>query len=580
MLNEDAINRPKQQSRRRFVKRLAITALSVPVGGVFLAACGATATPTAAPTRAATTAAVATTAVAPATTAPAVASPTVVPTIEGVLKSPAPGVPDAFLKPPPVFKATQTVPGKGSLVKMFLATNAVPPTPKGENKFWQELEKRLGVTWEATLVPTGSYAEKLAVLAASGELPDLTYVDIGAAPEQARLIQQGAYTDLTPYLTGDAIKEFPNLAALSPQIWKNSSIKGKIYGVPRPRFLTGNLAFIRQDWLQTLGIAQPKNAEEVFAIMDAFTKKDPNGDGQVNTWGWGFTGGSSSEFNFIMNMFRVPNEWKQNSDGSLTYFIETPEYKEALAFLRRLYENNLIFPDSLTQTRQQTVDNYLAGKYGFISDSITGLPNATGRRAAAQKLNDKANVLPFIAPGFDGGKSNHWLGLGYLGMASIPSKVGRDKEKAKELLRVLDYLSSPFGSEEYNFLNFGIDGVHNEVKSDGSRVINDLGRKDKSDLPNIAQGQIPLFYPGFPDQPALMQNTIKQLLEIGVANPALNAESNTWNTKSKELAAFLNDRIIRILNGRDQLSAIDDMVKEWKSRGGEQAAKEFALSLK
>ena len=50
------------------------------------------------------------------------------------------------------------------------------------------------------------------------------------------------------------------------------------------------------------------------------------------------------------------------------------------------------------------------------------------------------------------------------GIAAIPAKVGKDKERVKELLRVIDYLAAPFGCEEWVFLNYGHEGVHHMMQ--------------------------------------------------------------------------------------------------------------------
>ena len=41
-------------------------------------------------------------------------------------------------------------------------------------------------------------------------------------------------TDLTQYLAGDAIRDYPNLAAIPSRSWKGALVNGKIYGVPIP----------------------------------------------------------------------------------------------------------------------------------------------------------------------------------------------------------------------------------------------------------------------------------------------------------------------------------------------------------
>jgi len=42
-----------------------------------------------------------------------------------------------------------------------------------------------------------------------------------------------------------------------------------------------------------------------------------------------------------------------------------------------------------------------------------------------------------------------------------------DKERVKELLKILDYFASPLGSEEYYFLNSEIDDLIKEWKNRG-----------------------------------------------------------------------------------------------------------------
>ncbi len=148
---------------------------------------------------------------------------------------------DAYDTLPPPFKAVAMVPGKGSKVTLLHQYyNGAPPVPRDQNKYWQELEKRLGVTYEPTFVPGGSYDEKFAAVAAGGDFPDLVF--LGNTPAQLSTIQQGAFNDLTSYLTGDGLKEFPNIATISPKLFKNLAVKGKIYGVPGSRSIVANPA--------------------------------------------------------------------------------------------------------------------------------------------------------------------------------------------------------------------------------------------------------------------------------------------------------------------------------------------------
>lgn len=597
-MSKDAKNQIRRYSRRRFVRLAAVTAAVIPAGSALLAACGdasptavtttSAATSAAATTSAATTAATTTSAATTAAGTTAASAATTAAAVNGVIPGGAPGVPDIYMSLPSVFKSTNRVPGNGKTVRVTVFSSGQPTAKeKSQNKFWQELEKRLGVTWDCNVIPSSSYAEKLAVLSASGDMGDLVLVDLNSTPDQNKLIQQGAYTDLTPYVTGDALKEFPNLAKFAPQLWKNSSIRGKNYGVPRPRFLTTTGLLWRKDWAQKFGNPSPQNADELFKMLDNFTNKDPDGDGQKNTWGLGDPNlAGSSPFSAlaahttVMGMFKVPYPWKLNGDGSLTYFIETPEYKKYLEYMTKIWAAGLYYPDTLTQTSDQNRNNFVSGKYGGMIDTVTGIPNASGRRATAKTINPNADVVMLIPPGSDGGKGLHYGGPGYFAMAMIPSKAGKDPERVKELLRILDYFAAPFGSEEYIFTLYGIEGVDYTKQADGSPVLTDVGKNELGDLNYIMQTQPVLYYPAYPDQGPLIQNTIKDLLANVYNNPALTAYSATWVSKQSELNTVINDGVNAIVTGRQAASTLDKVISDWKSRGGDTVAKEFAASIK
>jgi len=182
-------------------------------------------------------------------------------------------------------------PGKGGTVSTFQILFSSPPPGVGKNPWWQELNKRLGVTLQPTLAPAPDYAAKLLTLAASGSFPDITYINFnqnglynGAGFE--KFISEAAFLDLTQYLSGDGLKAFPNLQKIPALTWEGSSFQGKLYGVPYPILaVNGQLGMYRKDWAQKLGVDNPKNADEVLKMFVAFTDQDPDGDGKKNTFG-------------------------------------------------------------------------------------------------------------------------------------------------------------------------------------------------------------------------------------------------------------------------------------------------------
>ncbi|MGI8690053.1 MAG: extracellular solute-binding protein [Thermomicrobiales bacterium] len=550
---------------RRNVLRVALGGAASAASAALLAACGTRSSPSA-PSAVAT---------APATSgAPITASATMRPVASGKLPSPAPNVPDAYTTPPPPFQSVATVPGKGGKVSITKASQRPPAVPHDQNQWWQELEKQLGIAVDFTLVPLPQYTEKATALIASGDIPDLLLISPLSAPDQYKAVQQGAFTDLTAYLAGDTLKAYPNLAQYPASSWRNAAIRGKLFGVPRLSLVIGPALLYRQDWAEKLGIPTPRNADDIAHLFTAMTKNDPDGDGKPDTWALGGQGADWS-MPFLRGMFRVPNGWRKNPDGTLTNQIETDEFKQALAFARTLNEAGVYHPDAATMNRTQATNALIAGAIGGYADALIQLNGDIRVRFEAKRVNSAANLGALVPPGCDGGAGVTYNGPGFGSIAGIPAKDGKDPERVKELLRILDYFSAPFGSEEYNFLTFGIAGVHHTVQPDGTRILNDRGRAEIGELGTVVVPPPVFYYPSDPGDAQYLQSAAMQIAALGSDNPTLTAFSPTNAIKSAELNQLGTDRLTAIITGRDPLTALDTYIKDWKARGGDQIRKEF-----
>lgn len=506
----------------------------------------------------------------------------------GKIPSPNPdlGVPDAYTKlTPPFPKSVPMIPGKGGKVTAFLINYDPPVPPKSDNLYWQELEKRLGVTYDATMVDSSGYEQKFAATLAGGDIPDLTF--FSPPPGYEKILLQGAFTDLTEYLTGSALKDYPNLAAFPSVLWKNVALNKKIYGVPRPRLLGSNSFYFRQDWAEKTGHGVQKNADDVFDMFVKMAKNNP--DGKKDAYG---LSASSPRPQFAVDilcqMFRAPNTWRLNGDGSLTHTWESDEYKQAIAYTRRLWEAGAFHPDTATNGTQQNKDLFYSSRIGAYNDGFPGLFGSGGARGQTRKLSaPNSNVTSWVPPGFDGGKGVYHKAIGYFGFTAIPAKVGKDKERVKELLRVLNWLAAPIGSEENTFTAYGIEGTHFTFK-DALPVKNDRGRAEIGVVSGGAQG-IVLASLTNPPQVALYdqagdaeeaQQVQAKLLANGIENAVWGYYSQTNSQQGALLAQLQGDALASVITGREQLGYWDTFLKDWRSRGGDQARKEFQDSIK
>ena len=595
MLNPNHTRTGSPIGSRRALLRLALGGAATLAGSSLLAACGgggaatvantpAAPVPTAAPTTAAAAAAAAPTTAVAAKPAPAAAvAPTtaVAASADGVIPSPATDVPEAYLKLPPSFKSVAAIPGKGGKVTAAFISYSAPVTPHDQNQYWQELEKRLGITYEPNIIAADGYKEKMAALVAGGDLPDLTVVEQLNAPDLLKTVNQGAFTDLTPFLEGDALKAYPNLAKLPDYGWKNVRIKKKIFGVPIVRFIPDRALYFRDDWLQKFGGQKPKNADEFLALLTRFTREDPAGHGKPDSFGLGGWTGLWYSFPFFTMMFRAPHTWRTNPDGTLTHAVETPEYRQAIEYMKKLNDAGVFHPDAASMSIQQAKDNFVGGKFGGYADGWTGVAGLTGARGNFRKIdpnNPAAAIL--VPPGFDGGKPAVERSQGFFGMTCIPAQVGKDQERVKELLRVVDYATAPFGSEEYSFLRWGVEGVHYDLQA-GAPILNDRGKSEIGALSGgIGRRNDVFYYPEAPDDARLMQQWAKDQLEFGIDNPTYGLYSPTAIAKGSDLGTLTTDRMVAIIAGRDPLSAFDTFLSDWRSRGGDAMRKEFEQELK
>ncbi|GCE10015.1 extracellular solute-binding protein [Dictyobacter aurantiacus] len=483
-----------------------------------------------------------------------------------------PRIPDAYTAPLPPYQSVQYVPGRGGTVRSVCMSFLPLPAPKDQNKYWQELNKRLNVDWQPSLIPATSYPDKVGTLLASGDMPELFLVDTSSSPAVIPALQQGAFTDLTEYLSGDGLKDYPNISRIAPNVWKNISFEGKIYGVPRPRALIGVTMLWRNDWAKKAGMEHIQNGEDFFKVLQYFTKNDPDGNKKADTWGLGYIYGTAS---YIFQMFGAPNGWRQDSSGKLVNSVETEEFKAGMGYLHRLYAAGLFHPDSFTQTITQAKNGLIAGKFGGYVDGYVGW---WGERSGVRKVDPNGDITVLLPVSGNGNTPVHHMGTGHYGFAAIPSQYGGDREKVKELLRIMDYLTAPIFSSENDFLKYGVDGVDNKT-TDGKKVLTDTGQKDIGELVYIGNS-VPAFYNSEePDFALMEQKAVSDLIKMGVSNAVTGLYSPTATKQGAKMSQIYNDHFLRIVKGLDPLSSIEQWRNDWKKNGGDQMRKEYEEAL-
>jgi putative aldouronate transport system substrate-binding protein len=493
----------------------------------------------------------------------------------GFYPSGVPGVPDAYTKVPAPFASTDGPPGTGGKITAMVMTYSAPPTPKGENQYWQELDKRLNVEWEPVLVPNSTYGEKATAIIASGDLPDLFYLNFNQTLSPlAEFIEQGAFLDLTPYVTGDNLQKYPNLATFPEFMWQATTQNGKIWGVPCPNSPVGQVPNYRTDWAQKILGRAPENAADILTLFTGMTSQDPDGNGQNDTWGFGKYG-TSWDVSLVNPMFRVPNGWRVNPDGTFTHQIETEEYRMALDFCRQLWAGGAYHPDSPSMQFEQALQLFDSGRTGLLADG-GGIWGKGGHLETIRQYQPEVAIDYLIPPGHDGqpGVTNNLPGI--FGFTAISITNEGNEEKIDELLRIFNWFSGPFGSEEWLFKNNGIEGVHFEYDEIGTPIKNETWEKENGGITGYIGGNLLVnFVDTEPDKGPLITEAQKKVYELGVSNPAANLYSPTAIKNNQTLSQLIADTATSIVTGREDIPALDGLISDWQSRAGNDIRAEY-----
>ncbi|MBV9581710.1 MAG: hypothetical protein JO057_24285 [Chloroflexi bacterium] len=470
-----------------------------------------------------------------------------------------------------------TPPGSGGPVSIFTEAALPLPTVYEQNPAWQAVNTALNANMQYSIAAVPDYPAKLATIMAGNDLPDIiSFVTIvpgstavSFVPGGQQFLQAQA-ADLTPYLGGDAAKDYPNLAAIPTATWKNAgcAYQGKLYMVPFHRTLAGMVS-LKNATVYDQAIGQdyvPKNADDFKRILQALTHP------QQNFYGIG-GGGPTLFLPYFSAMFGAPNNWRLESNGSLTSAYETPEYKAAAAYVRDLWSAGVFHPDSQSTI---TRTDFQANKFAIFNDTFNGWQdNLRQGQRATPPIDFK--LLPLFAA-TDGQKPQFFTIGGYGGTIAF-KKASPDR--LKELLRIANWLAAPFGSQEDLLLSYGVNNVDYTFDDSGTLQLTPRSNSDANYVPwkYTAQHPFVFFAPDLPAYGQIGTSAEHAVLPAGVADPTFGAVSVTAATKGVALANTLNDGMADVLVGRRPLSDFDQIVSDWRTNGGDQMRKEFSDAL-
>ena len=237
-----------------------------------------------------------------------------------------------------------------------------------DNIWTRTYEKVLGIKLKYKwVVDGGMYEQKLGLSINSGDIPDMFVV----SPAQLLTYQEaGLLTDLTSVYDAEASANTRDILTQDPVALKSATIEGKLWGIPLTdaSVTSASVLWIRQDWMDKLGISAPTSMADVLEISRRFTEEDPDGNGVNDTIGlatdkslWGSIAGLQGFFN---GYHAYPGIWYER-DGKLAYGSVQPEMRAALLALQEMYAKGQIDKEFGVKDINQVTETIAKGKCGM-----------------------------------------------------------------------------------------------------------------------------------------------------------------------------------------------------------------------
>jgi putative aldouronate transport system substrate-binding protein len=142
----------------------------------------------------------------------------------------------------------------------------------------------------------------------------------------------------------------------------------------------------------------------------------------------------------------------------------------------------------------------------------------------------------------------------------------------------MNYFAAPFGSEEYQLINYGVEGVDFDFDDRGNPVLTQRGQAEQTISVGWQYLTLPLPVLFNPNDANFVKATYEDeqaMVPVLVQDPSIGLYSETDISMTSQLTRPFFDGIGEIVTGRRPLSDYDQLVSAWRSSGGEQMRSEF-----
>ena len=250
-------------------------------------------------------------------------------------------------------------PSGGPVVKpdkiTWLAGTVLLSWEDGLQLLVDKYKEMTGITLEILLPAHNQYFERVDLAFATGEAPDVVYMD---AEYRQRYGANGALYDITP-----SFEKHPYSQYFNKTVIEGMKVNGKLYGLPLGNG-NGTVTYYRSDWLAELGMQPPKNYNEFIEMLRAFKRLYPD---KIPYTAPGIIYDEYPIFIYTQEFFQDARPDYVKINGKWVDGFQQPNMRAALERFRTVFAEGLVDRELVTNTTSTARDKIFADMCGVMN---------------------------------------------------------------------------------------------------------------------------------------------------------------------------------------------------------------------
>ncbi len=454
------------------------------------------------------------------------------------------------------------------------------------------------------------YDSNVSMAISSGKIPDI--MTVSSQEDLRLLVKYDMIADLTDSFENcmsDTIREIYN--SYDKDMLDAVTFDGKIRAIPETNIEDGpNLVWLRKDWMEKLGMSDPKNLEDVEYIVSQFMSKNPGGNAAGQTVGLvcdpKLSAGIGFSNEYMLDLVfasfgAFPKQWIADENKNAVYGSTTPEAREALIHINKMYRSGILDNQFLLRTSSNIIELITNGQCGSFFGPWWA-PNNPLMQAI--KNDPDANWMPYLIATDDNGSTGYYSKKPTYKYVVVRKEFEHPEIACKIISALFDYARY----EEKDNKEFGKYYQDNVDPTARPIAIN----VDYSNALSLCYTQISaalngqcspktlnlLEYSYYETCSAYLKNKSKatpeewaaytsritacKLLSQGKLHKVKSLfykETDTMVSEWWKLEELEEQVYLQIVTGDLPISAFDDFVNRWKSEGGDIITQEVREEL-